>query len=234
MHYWNEESFRGLRELGAALRGEELEALADYCELREQGLRKEAFVQLRRFLSEAKGYSAEAARKVCCSILELQARVPEAHQFLSKPLLDDFLIPTLKSWHSGASSDPTPLRWLGLLLSDVSMLEEALNLNPADRPVRSTLVSFALDDVYQATHHLGEGHFIGSIEEAENSLRKATALVDLAPEPDSFESYRREIEYFGNMLRDWIEFSRNPSGSFPEWCKHRGVEYHWPVIVYYE
>ena len=234
MNYWNRDNFEGLAALASALREHpHLAHLGDYCALRERGLRQQALCALDAFLAEAQTWSDHAARAACVVVLELHARTPSAHQFLAQPLLARFLIPTLASWAAAEPASHTALRWLGLLERDPERLARALSLAPDDVPVRRRLVDLLLGHVDFATHHLGEGRFIGDLASARHSLAEAQARIDAAPDRDPFARTRDEVAQLEALLDDWEAFCAAPDGAFPEWCARRGRDYRWPVIVYY-
>lgn len=235
MYYWNKANFDGLKAAADALDMHPgLELIAEYCRLREKGLRRRAFSALGEFLQSVNSWNPRKARSAAKHILEVHGRLPEAHQFLSQPLLTQFLIPTLEAWVEAEPYCVTGLRWLGILTNNTELLGRALNESPEDVPSRRYLVNIGLSDVDYATHHLVESQFIGELEEARKSLRDARKLVVSAPSPEGFEALLGELEHYEALLSDWVAYKTAPDGTFPEWCKSRGRNYSWPSIFYYE
>jgi hypothetical protein len=235
MHYWNKDNFEGLLDLAREL-GQipELALLSEYCVLREKGLRKQALNRLNEFLDTASSWEVESARRLVLSILSADARTPEAHQFMSHPLVERLIFPVLEQWRSDCPSAVEPLRWLGLLRQDSKALKAALSLDPADVPVRRRLVDFAFDDAYHATHHLSESVLLMTVDETRASIAAARELIASAPDPSAFAYLSAEADEYEQMLNDWVAYRQSPTGTFPEWCAKHGRTYSWPTIVYYD
>lgn len=111
-------------------------------------------------------------------MLELQALFPKAHQFLSGPLMSQFVDPVLENWLVDEPGNPQALRWIGLLHSNSDYLFRALAIIPEDRPVRMRLITMHIDDVDYETHHLYEGHFIDGLNDATRALEIAKRLLN--------------------------------------------------------
>jgi hypothetical protein len=80
MPYWNSPNFEGLKFLASTLRADpRLERLAAYCDLREQGLRRQAFAQLDAFLSEAASWDVPVQRALALQVLDVHWKTPRAH-----------------------------------------------------------------------------------------------------------------------------------------------------------
>ncbi|MEL7475177.1 MAG: hypothetical protein AAGJ55_02975 [Cyanobacteria bacterium J06555_12] len=233
MYYWNRANFEGLKDIASALRSCGQEALAQYCDYREQGIRKLAFAKMSEFLSQAASYSQLEARTVCRQILELHAASPGVHQFLADPLRRGFIEPTLEEWTSADPQDPIPARWHALIKRDKELMISALALDPADSEVRARLVDWELSPVDHATHHLVESVLLGELDEVRAALGKARACLLAAPDLGRLSAQHREIEHFAQLLDDWEEYSGCPEGTFPDWCARNGRNYAWPTIVYY-
>jgi hypothetical protein len=234
MHYWNKTIFEGLLQLAEALSSDErLSSLAEYCRCRERGLRHEAFTALEQFLEAASHWKSSDARRICQKVLELHARTPEAHQFLTQPLSTRFVFPVLEAWVADEPDSQTALRWLGILRRDSALLQRALALSPEDVSVRRRLAYWHLSGVEHATHHLGESQLLGSLEATRESLAKARAILDDAPDSAPMADLAGEISEFESMLDDWESYREMPDGTFPEWCARRDRLYSWPTIIYY-
>lgn len=234
MHYWNQPNFEGLRALSAELGAHgDLAQLAAYCRLRDEGLRREAFAALNSFLATAGKWERRRSQEAVETVLTLHARTPDCHQFLTQPLLERFIFPVLRQWAEHEPGCRSPIRWLGILQRQPDQLAQALAADPRDIEVRRLLISLHLDRVDHATHHLGEGLFLGEVHEALEDLRNATRLFDEAPDRDLVADLHREALDFGQMLADWQAYQALPTGTFVEWCAARGRRYGWPVAVYY-
>jgi hypothetical protein len=235
MHYWNKGNFEGLLELARELgKTPEFVALAEYCELREKGLRSQALAQLDDFLNKAALWDADLARSNVSIILQADARTPAAHQFLTHPLLTRLIYPTLEHWLTDVPSAAEPLHWLGLLRSDPDALRRALSLVPSDGPVRRRLINFALNAADHATHHLSESVLLSTTDETRESIASVRQLIASAPDIKPFADLSADADEYEQMLDDWEVYNQSPDGTFPQWCEARGRTYSWPTIVYYD
>lgn len=235
MHYWNKDNFEGLLAVANVLDEiPQLRPIANYCRLRERGLRRQALNVLRDFLSTAAAWKTDDARGLVVSILELHARAPNAHTFMTQPLWDELVFPVLDDWHTTSPDAVVPLRWLGLLRQDTDLLRLALSITPNDVPVRRALVNCALSDVDFATHHLDETIFLGEVSAAKANLSQAGIWLDLAFPPEAFNDLRDELAQLHQMVVDWERYLEAPYGTFPEWCNANGRNYRWPTKFYYD
>src|SRR5262245_48769847 len=152
MHYWNENNFKGLAQLAEELEEDpRLSSLAEYCRQRERGLRRKAFEALDSFIGAAATWETADLRDICQRVLQLHALTPEAHQFITQPLLTRFIFPVLDTWVGDEPNSQAALRWLGILRGDANLLRKALQLSPDDVPVRRHLAGRFLSDVDYAT-----------------------------------------------------------------------------------
>ena len=233
-YYWNKSNFEGLTALASALRADpRLERLAKYCELREKGLRREAFAQLDAFLTEAASWDIPVQRALAVRVLETGWNAHDVHQFFTEPLRKRFLERVLEEWRAAEAGNHVPVGHLGLLQRDRALLAEALRLNSRDDRVRGTLASMLLYDVWYATHHLDEGSFIGSEDDASASLTEAASILAGVEDPSSVQNLNQELEDYTALLSDWKEYQRAPEGTFPDWCRARNRNRSWPARVYY-
>lgn len=234
MYYWNKDNFEGLASLAVGLADrDEFAQLAEYCRLREAGLRREAFVALSTFLACTDTWETEKSRDAVNAILMLYYRTPGCHQFLAQPLMNRFVYPILRRWSDDEPESIPPLRWLAILRRDPGLLGRVLAADPSDVVIRRMLIVCQLSSVEYATHHLSEGFLIGELDEALKDLRRAADLIEEAPIREPLSDLEQEARRYGQMLFDWQAYKARSVGSFPEWCAARGRDYHWSIAVYY-
>jgi hypothetical protein len=235
VHYWNRANFEGLLSLAAALRSDaRLERLARYCELREEGLRREAFAELRAFLDEMTSHVESVRRELALRVFDAHRDAPDVHQFMTEPLRREFVERVFEEWSAADPQDPVPVRALALLRRDQGLLREALRLDPADDTVRAALAAQLLAFVDYATHHLAEGKFIGDEGEAAAVLQEARAILGGVSDRSAVARLLGDVDSLAQLLEDWRQYRRAPAGTFPEWCRARGRSRDWPGTVYYD
>ena len=196
-------------------------------------MRRQAFAALERFLDEASSWELADRREICEEILELHARTPEAHQFLSQPILSRFLLPVVEEWVETEPTGIIPLRWLGILTGDPALLRRALTEFPGDVPARRSLAGLLLSGVDYATHHLVESRLLEDLEATQAAVARIRTLLEAAPEPAAFADLVSELDHYEMLLSDWALYEASPEGTFPEWCERRGRSYQWPSVYYY-
>ncbi|KAF1719712.1 hypothetical protein [Pseudoxanthomonas wuyuanensis] len=234
MYYWNKDNFEGLASLAAGLAArKDFAHLAEYCRLREAGLRREAFAALNTFLACADTWESKKSQDAVNAVLTLYYRTPGCHQFLTQPLLNRFVYPALQRWSEDNPESIAPVRWLAILRRDPELLGRVLVADPTDVAIRRMVIERHLSSVDYATHHLNEGLFIGELDEALEDLARATDLIGGAADRELLSDLDREAQQYGQMLFDWQAYKARPIGSFPEWCAARGRDYHWSIAVYY-
>jgi hypothetical protein len=232
-YYWNRDNFKGLAALSSAFRADSrLERLADYCDLREKGLRRQAFAQLDAFLKEAASWETPVQRELAVRVLEAHWNTQDAHQFLAEPLRKRILH-VLEEWRAADAHDPVPARYLALLHYDRSLMAEALRMNPKDGLVRVKLAKNLLSLVEYATHHLAEGKFIGDENEVSATLAEAASIVAGVEDASAKRELDKEVEELTALLSDWREYQLAPEGTFPEWCRARNRPHRWWSMHYY-
>jgi hypothetical protein len=235
MYYWNKDNFEGLEDIARSLRDStDVKDFSDYCRLRAEGLRKQAFGALTRFLFQALNWEFEERRNFVDWLLTVQYNNPRVHQLIPQPLKEKLVEPTLIEWTQYQPESPIPHRWRGVYFGEFEELERALALDATDLVARSVAASRLLSDVEYATHHLCEGFFIGSEQEAESLLEQAFAHIQRLPESGNRSSLETGYEQLRHLLHDWLEYKEAPQGTFPEWCESRGRQHVWWKVVYYK
>ena len=235
MYYWNKDNFEGLEAIALSLQeSTDVKEFSDYCRLRAEGLRKQAFEALTRFLFQALNWEFEKRRDFVNWLLTAQYNNPKVHQLIPHPLMKKLLEPTLNEWVQYQPESPIPHRWRGVYFRELEELERALALDATDLVARSFAASRLLKDVEYDTHHLSDGIFLGSEEEAESLLEEAFAHIQGLPESENRSSLETSYERLRHLLDDWLEYKEAPQGTFPEWCKSRGRQHFWWKVVYYK
>ncbi|MCA6117636.1 hypothetical protein J6524_22585 [Bradyrhizobium sp. WSM 1738] len=125
------------------------------------------------------------------------------------------------------------MRWLGILSRDNELLGKALSMCPEDIPVRKMLIQSDLSCAEHATHHLDETVFLGNVDAVIAALAHAKELITNAPEAEALAHLTSEVHYFDTLIADWITYTKDPTGSFLEWCEKQGRKYSYPIKIYY-
>ena len=127
MYYWNQDNFEGLEDIARSLRDSaDVKDFSDYCRLRAEGLRKQAFGALTRFLSQALNWEFEKRRNFVDWLLTFQYNNPQIHQLIPQPLMKKLVEPTLIEWTQYQLDSPIPHRWRGVFFREFEELERAI------------------------------------------------------------------------------------------------------------
>lgn len=234
MRYWNQDNFTGLRGVGEAYSSRDGYAgFADYCLLRERGLKRQAMTALEAFVARLGELPHPAQRKVAEDLASLAYFNQQVHQLLPHPLKSR-LTGILEQWVSEGPSEPAPNRWLGFLKKDPSYFEAALRADPDDEVSLCSLALAHLEDIDYRTHHLSESKFIGDEEDASRSLAQALDCIERLPEGSAKRELLDEVAYYRNVLGAWEEYRHDgTSDDFPAWCGQRGLGFRFWSVVYY-
>lgn len=223
---------------------------AEYCRLREAGLRKDAFDALGVFLRAAAAWSFDERREfvawLCERLFELGG---DSYGITPQPLQISLVEPTLAQWAATDVQDSTPCRWAGYYFPNVAYpslvsfgqsapyapidhLREALRRQPEDELARIRLADAMIYGVDFACHHLPET-YLGIPDEELSALDTIEALI--AEIQNSTERLRlqQEISYFRQLILDWREFQTSGEENFSKWCDERGRSYYWCRAYYY-
>ena len=231
--YWNQSNFEGLLAVADSISAEPLWcAFADYCTLREKGLRKQALASIERLINQSADWSAYERRRFVNWIYETHLRFPDVHQLIVTPLNQRLLIPALATWIEDDPANAIPRRWLGFATGDHAHFADALSRDPKDDVSRYRLVCRKLGDVDFQCHHLPV-YFIDDPTDALKLLDDARDLSAGFCDPRIVPSLKDEFATLNGKVNDWIAFQKTGGNSFSEWCEDNGRKYEWVMTFYY-
>lgn len=235
MYYWNQDNFKGLKEIGDLYSSKgSYKHFADYCILKEKGLRKQALKAIEDFIELTKGRTKQEQRQIAEEIITLSYDHREIHQLIPRPL-HQFLIMIFKNWVEEEETNDSPHRWLGYLCRNLANYEKALEINPTDEVSLTELISAYLSSVDYQTHHLSESLFIGEIEKAKDSLRKVFKLIKSLREGPRKDNIAETCQYYDSLIEAWEAYNREQTRlSFPAWCESKGKVFGLWNVTYYQ
>jgi tetratricopeptide (TPR) repeat protein len=235
MYYWNQDNFEGLKQIGEKYRNiKGYEGFANYCIFKEKGIKKEALKAAEDFISIVKNKSVGEQRDIAKELISLSYFNEHIHQLIPYTL-QQFLVSVLKDWSNEELNDATPHRWLGYVSNNLDCYEKALEIDSKDEISIVALINASLNSVDYQTHHLSESRFIGSLENAINSLDKAEKLIEVLNPSQLQQRLLQDYQYFRNLINSWAEYKKKQQSlSFPEWSKSKGENYNFWNIFYYD
>jgi hypothetical protein len=231
--YQNQANFEGLLDVANAADTRGFGHLADYCRLREKGLRARALQALDDFIAAVLAMNEADCRDAVGWVVDTILDHPEVHHLGPEPLLRRLVEPVLQQW--AEEPDATrPRRLLALLRRDGSKLRAVLQSDPGDERCRGALIGLLLDEVDYSCHHLVEGLFTGSEEQAQAILDEAKQHICQLQTAEVRERADRVHAELRLLVEDWLEFRADGSGEFPQWCANRGHHHRWWSVVYFD
>lgn len=235
MYYWNQANFEGLRELGEAMQSRQgLGYLAQYCLLRERGLRKQAMTALLVFIRDTSARPLAEQRDLACELTRLHFENRNVHQLVAEPLRA-YLQGVFASWCAEFPELAEPYRWLGVLSRDTQHFETALKFDAEDRIALGWLTSEALNAVDFATHHLGEGRLLGTLDDAYGWLERASSYASRLQAGTAQTNFLEEIADYRELLDAWRAYcALAPEQSFPDWSREQGLGFAFAAAYYYD
>lgn len=214
MYYWNKDNFEGLMDIAEEFKKKDgYELFAEYCELREKGLKKQAVSTTRKFVEQQRSTDLLNQRVVAVCLAELCFWRSDVHQLMPHPL-QVHITRVLESWCS-TNSPNAPYTWLGYMIGDDVHFKTALEYNPKDQVALSRLALSAIDN-----------------------LRIANKYIEQMEESNAKTRLKNELEAYEELVGAWLEFSsgkeRMQKGSFPKWASEQSSHVNFRTIVYYQ
>lgn len=223
MYFWNQENFEGLASIAKGLKSEEHFALfAEYCRLKELGLKKQAVAAIKDYVSYLSELDLQTQQNICVRLTELAFWNSDIHQLLSHPI-QVYITDILTNWCSQGEPE-APYTWLGYMSGDDLHFLRSLQFNPNDQVALYRLARSAVDSVDFQLHHVSESIFLGEEKDAINSLAQAKDFFGRM-EDSKFKDYlTQEISDSEALLNDWLSYQQQvksadiTSMTFPKWC----------------
>lgn len=235
MYYWNQDNFEGLLAVAGEADVRGYSSFAEYCRLREAGLRTKALSALSRFLEQQQDRGETARREAATWIAKMALSHPDVHHLRVQPLWSEFVVPVLEQW--GEDSDGhEPRRLIALLRGEEHLLLGVLLHDPSDHAARAALVERLLYRVDDAGHHLSEGLFSGPEDEALAVLQEGQEHIFMLPTGPPRDALQGRHDGLRRLLSDWLEFKAtgNDRRGFRAWCADRGRDHGWYTIHYFQ
>ena len=204
-----------------------------YCAFREQGLRREAFSKLTRFIDGATKWTFPEQKEFVLWLCELMDSVPDAdYGPFPQPIRDRLFRPFFEAWIFQEPTNDTALVLKARYLRNHGDYAAAIAINPANQRARRALALDCIDDIDFATHHLPQV-LVSEPDEAKRRANEAREHIRHLTNQEDSKMLTEKLSYSEGLLDDWIAYQQAPDGDFSEWCKSRGRNYGWSRAYYY-
>lgn len=134
--------------------------------------------------------------------------------------------------------DPRPYRWYGVFLNTenrVDYLNNALRLGGRNEQLSLlTLIDINLNALWFSFHHISEDLYLGDIKEDTALLAKSLQLNNKVECEQTRKNNNEALNYYQDLLNDWVTFKKERSKGFVEWCENKGRTYYWVKAYDYE
>lgn len=201
----------------AAAKNPQWKKYAQYCFLREKGLRKESFSQLNEFLQNTDNWTEEEKIKFVEFLFLFCETVQDAdYGSLPQPLSEKLIKPTLEQWCLKETVNSKPFRWYGKYYRSHEHLNKALEINSHDDEARQVLLEWGTGHLDCSVHHLPE-YYIGDfkddmlfIEEMQNHINK---LADSKLQ----QYWTNELMESGELVINYAEWNESGHPDLIKW-----------------
>ncbi|MDR0194466.1 MAG: hypothetical protein LBI73_05030 [Myroides sp.] len=202
---------------------EEWRKYAEYCTLREKGLRKASFAVLNEFLVEVRQWTYEQKKSFVICLMQFCETVPDAdYGPLPTPLVQQVVVPTLETWCESELEDSTPFRWLGIYFYHLEYLYKALEVDATDDRARGRIVSDSIGHIEFSTHHLPD-YFIGEPNEVVDKAKEVYIHITKFIDDTRREYWRKELEKALLLVHNYIAWIESGHTNLVEWGKENNT-----------
>ncbi|MDQ0816261.1 hypothetical protein QF033_000839 [Bacillus pumilus] len=208
-----------------------------YCERKEQGLRKDALKVLQSFIAEMKENEVEAKRVFVAWLFEWIERFEDGHHLLVFPLVNEVIQPVLQEWENVDPMDVRPYRWQGLFVHQgegLPYLLKALELGGSkEQRVIVQICETYLSALWYSFHHIHEDLYLSTYEKDQERIQGIEDVMILIEDKRIRTNVEKHSVYYNQLLSDWKEFQQTETRGFMKWCAERKKPYEWVEAFYY-
>lgn len=218
----------------AASKNPKYKSYMEYCLDRERGLRKQAFVKLRKFIDSTDTWALNEKINFVKFLVPFFENVEDADYGPFPEMLSDRLVkPVLKKWCNDERVSSEPFRWYGKYYKSEEHILKALKLNPKDDLARSVLLKWWTYEIYWSIHHLPDG-YIGKPEDDIKLAKKVAVHIDLLVDRDLKLFWNKELEEDLEIVENYIAWKESGHPSLEKWGKEnmKTVSYNITRVYY--
>jgi hypothetical protein len=188
MQFSRQENFEGLSYLANQAEGRGYGIFAEYCRLRERGLRQEASETIGRFVSEMKGRPAAERRQLADWLLTFCFENPQVYEACPMLLKQAVIAPTIDEWVNAEPENMKALRWS----PDERALMVAARAAPREEIAVGRYAMVVIQRVDYALHKLPDGAGGESLQRDLADVQTAIDLLHTVSQAEFFHTLREE------------------------------------------
>ena len=192
---------------------------AEFCRLRERGLRHDSFRVLERFVA---GIEATAFSERQRFVRWLYERPMDKRQMLlPHPLKVRVVDPTLEEWTQREPDDALPHVWIGGL----DHLKKAVSLDPSQQEGVTELVRMTLNCIHFELHELPRGFLGDSPANTRAGLLSVRLIARHIVDTEKRNALFDAIDYYRELAESYADYlisTAYPEIGFEEWAAISG------------
>ena len=207
---------------------------AEYCRLREEGLRKKSFEKLSLFLQDYQDFSFAQKKEFANFIFDLAENIEDADYGPLPHQLQLELKNTLVTWTEKETKNTNPFRWLGKFFRKYEFVEKALEINSSDDKARVFLIERIIyDTICHSTHHLPD-YYIGDPKDDLESADLAESYIEKLTDISTKEFWLSELDASLKLVKSYINWVESNSNlDFKTWGEANNRHFDSGIKAYY-
>lgn len=204
---------------------EELDLFTEYCELIDQGHRKNAIKKLNQFKEEINSKSIEKRISFVNWFEELLENNNDLYSVSNHIIRNEIILPTLDEWILKEPESPIPYRWK----NDIINLLKSVELDENEKIARFRLINRGLAYIKMNQHELEQFWYMGNPKEDLILLEKIKEIIDELNLPN-LKHERDQTNGRIEICLKHIEFekeTKNVVGKFANWLDEKYPEFNY-------
>ncbi|MEW6979947.1 hypothetical protein QQS15_12675 [Bacillus pumilus] len=186
----------------------------EYCERKEQGLRKDALKVLQSFIEEMKQLDFETQRVFVAWLFEWIEQFEDGHHLLVFPLTRGIIIPVFQEWMKLDRVDVRPYRWQGLFVHQGEGLPYLLKAGSEEHRVIVHICEIYLAALWYSFHHIHEDLYLSTFEMDQERIQGIQDVMMLIQDERTRTYFQKQADYYAQLLSAWIEFQQTETIGF--------------------
>lgn len=168
-----------------------------------KGLRKESFKALSSFIDEAREWDNDKQQNFACWLFTLFESSDNIHHLLVHPLEENLLKPILEECIKKILKNQDHIGGMACFYKQKIWWKKLSLLK---------LININFYSLWYSFHHISEDLYLGNIEEDTILISNLQQLNDKVECTQTRKNIDDEINYYRELLNDWITFKKNKKG----------------------
>lgn len=211
---------------------EDMLYFVSYCRKRIEGLRKEAFSDLDKFIDMFAARDFERRKRFVSVILDSADSSNSSSGAMCHNLNERIIKPTLDEWAKAENSNFLPFYWKAKYFYDDDALEYALRTFPNEQKPLILSLERDLNALYYSTHHMPEG-YIGNVGEDMALIEKIEKRIVRVEDEKTRENLNADFQFYKELVLNYHGWKMSGEPDISEWAKKNGKRIDSGVRAFY-